>query len=257
MAIVTITSDWKDGGYYLGTLKGAILSLSPEVNIVEITNSIPSFDILQESFVLKNTFKHFPKETIHLMCVMSEPSYDAPMVILYAENHYFIGVNDGRFSHLLETLPAICFEIVREKSRFESNFSSLELFKSGVDIILNNRFEERTLPSELKREAIAEVVHDEAGIVGKILYIDSFGNAITNIERELFESLQKGRTYTIYVRGPYNKISRISKSYKDSAPGVVIALFNSLGLLELAVNQGNISELEGLSPSSEVRIKFN
>jgi len=257
MAIITITSDWKDGGYYLGALKGAILSISSDIGIVEITNSIPSFDILQEAFVLKSCFRYFPKDSIHLMCVMSEPSYDAPMVILYAENHYFIGVNDGRFSHLFDNMPIICFEISREKSRFESTFSSLDMFRNGVDIILNNNFEERTIASELKREVIAGVVSNDDGIVGKILYIDPFGNAITNIEKSLFESIQKGRSYTIYARGPYNKIHRLSKGYRDSAPGAVIAMFNSLGLLELAVNQGNMSELEGLLPSSEVRIKFN
>ena len=257
MAIVTITSDWRDGNYYLGALKGAILSLPHSVTIVEITNSIPSFDILQEAFVLKSCYNHFPKGSIHLMCVMSEPTYDAPMVILYAEDHYFIGINDGRFSHLFNNPPAICFEILREKSRFESTFSSLDLFKNGVDIVVGNSFEKRTAISDVRKETIAEVVYNDNGIVGKVLYIDSFGNAVTNIEKSLFDTLQRGRSYTIYALGPYNKINKISKGYRDSLPGVTIALFNSLGLLELAVNQGNISELEGLSPSSEVRIKFN
>ena len=257
MVIVTITSDWRDGSYYLGALKGAILSLSQSVTVVEITNSIPSFDILQEAFVLKSCYNHFPEGSIHLMCVMSEPMHDAPMVILYAEGHYFIGVNDGRFSHLFSNPPAICFEILRERSRFESTFSSLELFRNGIEIILSNSFENKTVASDVKEETIAEVVYNDNGIVGKVLYIDSFGNAITNIEKRLFDTLQRGRGYTIYARGPYNKISKISKGYRDSLPGAAIALFNSLGLLELAINQGNISELEGLTPSSEVRIKFN
>ena len=257
MVIVTITSDWGEGGYYLGALKGAILSLSQSVTVVEITNSIPSFDILQEAFILKSCYNHFPKGSIHLMSVMSEPTHDAPMVILYADYHYFIGINDGRFSHLFNNPPAICFEILRERSRFISTFSSLELFRNGVDIILNNSFENKTVVSDVKRETIAEVVYNDDGIVGKVLYIDSFGNAITNIEKRLFDSLQRGRTYTIYANGPYNKINKISKGYKDSLPGAAIALFNSLGLLEIAINQGNMSELEGMVPSSEVRIKFN
>ena len=257
MVIVTITSDWRDGSYYLGALKGAILSLSQSVTVVEITNSIPSFDILQEAFVLKSCYSHFPEGSIHLMCVMSEPAYDAPMVILYTEGHYFIGINDGRFSHMFNNPPAICFEILREKSRFGSTFSSLELFKKGVDIIIGNSFEKRTVVSDVKKETIAEVVYNEDAIVGRVIYIDSFGNAITNIEKRLFDSLQRGRTYTIYANGPYNKINKISKGYKDTLPGTTVALFNSVALLELAVNQGNISELEGLMPSSEVRIKFN
>ena len=70
MAIVTLTSDWSKGDYYLGALKGKLASLSPEINFVEITNSIPSFDVLHETFLLKNAYHHFPPGTIHLLGVM-------------------------------------------------------------------------------------------------------------------------------------------------------------------------------------------
>ena len=98
MTIVTITSDWNREDYYLAALKGALLSVRGDLMIVDITNSIPCYDVLQEVFVLKNSYEAFPKGSIHLMCVMSEPAPGSPMVIVFAGGHYFIGVNDGRFS---------------------------------------------------------------------------------------------------------------------------------------------------------------
>src|SRR5512133_1245397 len=136
MAIVTLTSDWSKGDYYFGALKGKLATLSHEINLVEISNSIPSFDVLQETFILKNCYNHFPPATIHLLGVMCEPSPELPMVIVYANNHYFIGINDGRFSHLFENPPSIAFKINTPESF--SNFLALDFFASGVETVLEN-----------------------------------------------------------------------------------------------------------------------
>ncbi|HBG25209.1 MAG: hypothetical protein A2X17_08370 [Bacteroidetes bacterium GWF2_41_61] len=256
MTLVTITSDWKNGDYYLAALKGSLLSLSSDISVVDITNSIPSFDVLQEIFIIKSAYRHFPQNTIHLMGVMSEPAPGANIVIVFGEGHYFVGVNDGRFSLLFDNPPAVCFEILKGRSIAFSSFNSLELFKEAVDIICTNSFETRTKICDVKRESSPGVVHNENNITGRVLYIDSFGNAITNIERRVFDSIHKGRDFTIFVQGPYTKINRISRGYNDSSPGEIIALFNSAGLLEIAVNQGNIALLESINPSSEIRIRF-
>lgn len=257
MNIVTITSDWNKGDYYMGALKGALYCLSSNLRVVEITNSVPSFDVLQEIFILRSTFASFPIASIHLLGVMSEPTVDSPMVIVFYNGHYFIGVNDGRFSLLFDSVPAICFEILEWEQFSYSTFSALDFFVRGVDIILNNKFESCTKASAPKKEHKAQVVHNLDSIVGRVVYCDSFGNAVTNIERELFDSIGGGREFTIFVRGPYLKIKKISDGYFDSYPGEVIALFNSLGYLELAVNLGDITTLENLNSSSEVRVRFS
>jgi S-adenosyl-L-methionine hydrolase (adenosine-forming) len=256
MTIVTVTSDWKNCDYYTGGLRGSLISLSSGLSVVEVTNSIPCFDVLQEIFILRSVFRHFPESSIHLLGVMSEPSPNAPMVIVFGDGHYFVGVNDGRFSLLFENPPSVCFEILKFNEMPFSSFMSLELFREAVDIILTNSFEKRTKICNLKRESSPGVVHNPNLIVGRVVYSDSLGNAITNIEKRLFDSIHKGRDFTIFVQGPYTKINRISRGYNDSSPGELIALFNSLGYLELAVNQGNITTLESLNPSSEIRIKF-
>jgi S-adenosylmethionine hydrolase len=256
MTIVTITSDWQRGDYYYGALNGALLSLSSELRVVAITNSVPSFDVLQEIFILKSSFRFFPKNSIHLLGVMSEPNPSSPMVIVYGEGHYFVGVNDGRFSLLFDNLPSLCFEVLLGRDIPFSSFLALELFREAADIIITNTFESRTKVCDIKRESSPSVVSNEKSITGRVIFCDSFGNAVTNIEKSLFDSLHKGRDFLIYVQGPYMKITRISRGYNDSAPGEIIALFNSLGLLEIAINLGDITSLENLNTSSEVRIKF-
>ena len=256
MNIVTITSDWNKGDYYLGTLKGALYSLSSDLRVVDITNSVPSFDVLQEIFILKSTFNHFPESTIHLMGVMSEPTPESPMVIVFFKGHYFVGVNDGRFSLLFDSVPPICFEILEWEQLLASTFCAIDYFSRGVDIIINNKFESCTKASAIKKEYKALPVQNTDSIIGRVIYCDSFGNAITNIEKKMFDSIHNGRDFTIYIQGPYLKINKISSGYSSSHPGEIIALFNSLGYLELAVNQGNITTLENLSTSSEVRVKF-
>jgi S-adenosylmethionine hydrolase len=257
MTTITVTSDWKNGDYYLGALRGALYSLSSDIRVVDITNSVPSFDVLQEIFVLRSVFFRFPPSTIHILGVMSEPSAEKPMIVVSYKGHYFIGVNDGRFSLLFDNVPAICFEILKGRDMPFSTFMALDLFAEGVDIILRNEFESRCVASEILREPKKEVVYYNDVIYGRVVYCDSFGNVITNITRALFNSLRNGRGFTIYLQGPYTRLRRIYEGYGDSAPGEIIALFNSLGLLELAVNGGNLVSAEGVEHSAEVTVRFD
>jgi len=255
MTIITITSDWNKGDYYTGALKGMLLSLPGEIQVTEISNSIPSFDVLQEVFILKNSFRFFPKGSIHLMGVMSEPSVDSPMVVVFAEGHYFIGVNDGRFSLMFDPLPAIAFAI--QEDEVQSAFSALRLFARGVESIIKNTFSENTIATDVKVESSPQIVYNDDSITGRVVYIDSFGNAVTNIEKGLFDRVHRARNYTIYIQGPYSKIKRISAGYSSHYPGEIFALFNSLGLLEIAVCQGNISVLESITTTTEIKIRFD
>jgi len=254
MTIVTITSDWSFDDYYSGVLKGALLSVNQEVNIVEISKNIPSHDVLKEAFILSSTYKHFPLGSIHLMCVASEPTPDAKMIIAFYDGHYFVGINDGRFSQIFETVPVMGFEIISE-SKF-STFMSYEYFALALDIVVNNKFGELTRPCDIKQEIVRRVVYDMNSITGRVVWCDSYGNAITNIERSLFDKLRGGRDFTIYAGGPYIKINEICRRYNDYPAGSIIALFNSKGFLEIALVSGNLSKIDNIDSSTEVRIKF-
>jgi S-adenosylmethionine hydrolase len=97
---------------------------------------------------------------------------------------------------------------------------------------------------------------DESVINGSVIYIDSYKNAFTNINRELFDQIGKGRPFDIFVQSNHNRINRLNKRYGESSLGEMLALFNSIGLLEIAINGGNAADLLNLSINSSVRIKF-
>ncbi len=256
MSIVTVTSDWSKSDYYLSALKGKILSYDETINIVEISNSIEPLDVIQAMFVLGSSFFHFPKGTIHLLAVASESTEDAPMIIFQTSGYYFVGINDGRFFHLSEIcqLPDYAYSL-RPPENF-SSFMAADQFAEAVKIIHENSFIRDTDKCEIKTEVLLRPLCNESSIIGKVIYIDSFGNAVTNIKKELFDKMLSGRGYEILVQGPYAKIPAISKTYSSVKEGALVAIFNSLNCLEIAINCGNVSEIEGLSPSSEISIHF-
>ncbi|MPM95371.1 hypothetical protein SDC9_142525 [bioreactor metagenome] len=109
----------------------------------------------------------------------------------------------------------------------------------------------------MKVESSPLVVYNDDSITGRVVYIDSFGNAVTNIDKSLFDRVHRARNYTIYIQGPYSKIRYISSGYSSHYPGQIFALFNSLGLLELGVYQGNIATLENINTATEIKIRFD
>jgi len=254
MPIVTLTSDWNRHDYYTGSLKGEILTRCPNVEVIDISHQIRSFDVAQCAFVLRHAYKHFVPGTIHLMAVQSEPESLAPMVIVYHRMHYFVGLNDGRFSLLFDDPPEEAMALSQPSE--PHSFAALKLFSFAVEAIVEGKMETETKPCLLFSETLSRPVYSSLEIVGRVIYIDSYGNAITNISRTLFIKVSKGRTFEIFVRGPFAKLTNIVGAYDDVASGQMLALFNSMGYLEIAINKANLALLESLDTHSEIRIKF-
>jgi len=254
MPIVTLTSDWSLHDFYAGSLKGAIRVRCPDAEVIDISHCIRSFDVVQCAFVLRHTFAHFPQGTIHLMAVQSEPDSLAPMVVAAHRAHYFVGLNDGRFSLLFDDPPAEAFALPIPAE--PHSFAALSLFPRAVAAIIEGRLEAEAKPCVLQVESPGRPVYSASEIVGRVIYIDSYGNAITNIGRALFTKVSQGRTFEIFVRGTFATLNNIVGSYDQAATGNMLALFNSAGCLEIALNKANLAQLESLDIHSEIRVKF-
>ncbi len=255
MPIVTLTTDWGNGDFYLGCLKGRVLSRCPDVTFADITHHIQAFNTLQAAFVLRNVYYSFPKGSIHVVGVNSEPSAANPIVAISANQHFFIGPNDGMFSLVLDDTPDEV--VLLNATAGPAGFKSPELVGQVVEAICNGS--PLSLVGEacdMKREMQGKPTYDDSLISGLVVYIDAFGNAITNITRELFERMQRGRKFEIIVQNSFTKIDKISDGYDDVKQGRLVAIFNSLNLLEVAINRGNIAQLESLDSKSSIRVKF-
>ncbi len=256
MNIITLITDWHQKDYYAGAVKGRILNLCPDARIVDIAHDIPSFNIQKAAFILRNTYPHFPEGTIHLVGVMAEGKKNT--LLIQHRGHYFIMADSGMAGMVFPDGPEKIFRITSEKK--DSLFPFLDYFVPIACALASGKKPDDIGKAEDKIKVTNPVraAIDEGIIAGMVIYVDSYGNTITNITREIFERFGKRRPFEIYpgTGSSLYRISRINKHYYDTPPGDILALFNSLELLEIAISHGNAAELLGLENNSSIRIRF-
>ncbi len=256
--IITFTTDWHNSDYYIGAIKAAIISKLPEVVFVDISHNIESFSISQAAFVLKSSYSGFPKGTIHIIGVDSEPDKDGKILIAKYKSQYFICNDNGCTGLIFEDKPETVI-IIKPGFAFEgSYFTELNLF-TDLAVYIGKKgdiSELGTVVEDVKRNPglIAQIEPDM--INGEVIYIDSYGNAITNITREIYDDYVAGTRFEILLNTNRIKTSEIHSSYKQVDSGKLVCIFNSLGILEIAVREGNASQLLNLSRKSAVRIRY-
>lgn len=258
MPIVTLTSDWKQNDFYVGAVKGAIMKLSPKTSVVDLNHQIFPFNISQAAFVVKNAFHFFPHGTVHLIDVSSESGDAASYLAVKHANHYFLSANNGIFGLLFANDPEIAVNIEVFSKDTVPTFAGLSvLAPAAAHLSMGSPIEElgNSVINIQKQIPLLPAI-EESVISGSIVYIDSYQNAITNISRDLFEQIGKGRNFEILVQSNYYKIKRLNKHYNETSPGELLALFNSLNLLEIAINKGNAAELLNLGINATIRVKF-
>lgn len=256
MPVITLTSDWGYKDPYLGAVKGAIVSKLPEATIIDISHQVPSFNIEQAAFVVKNAYPEFPDGTIHILAVNTEESDKAPHTIVFTDKQYFIGTDNGIFSLLFDKKPEKIIEINIPQESDHFTFSTRDRFIAAAVMLAKGKdlSELGTKKETLNEKILFEPVITGNIIKGHVIYIDNYENVITNIRESLFKSLGKGKKFAISLRT--HEITRISSSYNDVPPGEILALFASNGLLEIAMNQGNAGGLLGIRDKDLVRIEF-
>lgn len=259
MPTITLTSDWNFEDYYAGAVKGRILSLVQDATVVDISHRVASYNFAQAAFIVQQTYPHFPEGTIHIIAVGTDYSESTPHVIVKANGHYFIGTDNGLFSLLFEESEIETCVSVHLKPEAIDSFQCLNVFAPLAAAIAHN-----TPITDLGKERdgftrstpILPIVEDNF-ISGHFIYIDSYHNALSNITIEQFEEARRGRDFVIHVQTRQNAINEISKDYSGKENGDLIALFNSVGLLEIAIIKGYAAELLSLSVNSTLRIRFS
>lgn len=258
MQVITITSDMGNRDFYLAILKGKLACEAPTAQIMDITNAIPPGNTAIGAFSLKNAWKHFPPGTIHLVAVDTNLYGNVRHILFAYEGHYFIGTDNGIFSMALEGRPSEVIEITAFDNPGVYAFPAAFLFPRIVAGLLSGK-----QPAELGTPTFAlsertqlNAVTDDDLIKGAVLYVDSNGNLLTNLDKEMFERHRKNRKFSILVRKSDYSIRKISKFYSDVPDGEMVALFNHAGILELALNTGNLSKMMGMGVGDVVRIEF-
>lgn len=254
MAIITITTDLGLKDHYVSSIKGAILSRLPNVTIVDISHQIPTYNIQDAAYILKNAYPNFPKGSIHLLGVKSEQIKESSHVIVFADGHYFISSDNGVFSLLLETT----IDKIIELPTIISTFPTRDVFAvAAVQLASGATIESLGKPKEnlLERMPFRAATMGDT-IRGTIEYIDSYGNVMCNVTETLFNQVGKGREFKIeFARARYD-INKISKTYSDVPEGEILALFNSTTQLEIAMNSDRANSMLGLKLNDSITIHF-
>jgi len=254
MPVITLTTEWKPDDIYHGIIKGKLCNLCPGTIIVDNACSIPSFNISHASFVIRNTYNNYPEGTIHIICVHSEAVKEETYLIVKAKGHYFIGTDNGIFSLILNGEPE---EVVKIDHMGSSD--ELEIFaRAAAELVSGKRPGDLGKPFKNISERVPlRATIDKNVIIGSIIFIDSYGNAISNITREVFLRVFEGKEYRILIQSNKNYTNHILKKYSDVPVGEMLARFNSLDLLEIAINGANVAELLSLNVGSVLRIDLS
>lgn len=258
MAIITLTTDWRNSDYYIGAVKGKIVSQESSTTIVDISHQIAPFNTMQAAFVLKNCYKEFPEQTIHIVGVNTVLSKEKGVLIVEKDNRFFL-CSDSGFPDLI--FPNEEKKVYRLKidEKVANTFASLDVFVGAAFQILSGKPPEefaQVCTDYIKQMPFIPTI-DSNLINGSVVFVDSYSNAITNITKEIFEHVGKNRPFEIFVQSNHYKVSKIVNSYLDVSVGELVALFNSGDLLEIAIVNGPAAELLNLSINSTIRIKFS
>ncbi len=275
MAIITLTTDFGEKDHFAGAVKGAIYSEFPELKIVDISHSISPFNIMEAAYVIQNAYSSFPKGTIHIIGIDSELSPENKHIAVKLDDHFFICANNGIMSMLCSEIAPERIVEINIHDKIESNFPVLDVFvKVACHIARGGTLDViGKVITEIKpiRNIKPYVNDDKTQIMGTIIYIDNYGNVVSNIRRSFFENVQKGRRFEVRARSFKSQI--INEKYSDfinfTVPeekrhdvGTGLAVFNSSGYLEIAVYKsnpqttGSASSLMGLKINDTVTVNF-
>ncbi|MBR3945788.1 MAG: SAM-dependent chlorinase/fluorinase [Bacteroidales bacterium] len=254
--LVTLTTDWSNSDYYIGAVKATILSKHPDTIFVDISHNIEKFNWQHAGFVLGSLVDDFPEGTIHIIGVDSEPDSNTDIVVAIYHGQYFIGANNGTLGIVFAEKPEAAVFISGDSFAADSVFVEKNVFAEIAKFILSGK-DIRQLGEErddvLRYTAVQPQI-TERGILGSVIYIDSYGNAITNISRETFYNVIGENKFEILLNSNIHKTDRICQSYKEVEIPEIVCIFNSINLLEVAMRGANAKNLLGLRPDSKIRI---
>ena len=276
MTFVTLTTDFGHKDYSIAVIKAALLSQIPEVNIIDISHQISPYNHSETAYILKNSYAAFPKGSIHIIGVESEFTPENIHLAMEFDGHFFVGADNGIFSLIKEELKSTKIVAINIHKSVITSFPVLDVFINvAAHISRDGALEVIGSPVNEIRELtnIKPVINPEGNkILGSVIYIDNYGNVVTNITEKLFKKIGKTRNFMISARTL--KFRKIHNSYggsidfslpkeKREEDGKKVALFNSAGHLELAVYKsnpftvGSASSLFGLNYRDPITIEFD
>ncbi len=270
MPLITLTTDFGLKDHFVGAVKGAIFNELNNAQIVDISHQITPFSVTEAAYIIKNSYINFPKGSIHVIGVDAELSQENKPVAILLDDHFFICSDNGILSLITsEIRPEKMIEITIQNT-YENRYTTLDVFVKVAGHLARGG----TLEVVGKKiDSIKEIIEiqpfinsEKNQIIGSVIYIDNFGNVVSNISKKLFNDVGKGRDFEIIARN--YKFEKIQKKYNDlvdfTVPqdqrhddGKKLAIFNSADYLEISVYRSNLKTVGGASTLLGLKYRDN
>lgn len=257
--LITLTTDFGTGSPYVAAAKGVILALNPEVRIIDLTHEIPAQDLRQTAFFLVSTLHYFPPETLHVIVV--DPGVGGKRSILYVElpNQRLLVPDNGCWTWLIEggrRRPRVIrlSEPRYWRSKVSATFHGRDIFApvaANLSLGLDPR-ELGPVVTDWVRLDRPAPHHNPKGVSGEILFVDRYGNLISNIPGEALNLDDRPKR----VRVGETAVPRIVRTYADADAGSLIALVSSAEWVEVAVSGGNAARELGAGTGTPITIEW-
>lgn len=258
--IITLLTDFGTKDHFVASMKAVILSIVPQVQIIDITHEIPPHDILEAGFVLRSCYSRFPTRTIHMVVVDPSVGSARKPIIVSTDDYYYVAPDNGVLSLIYDVDPvSTVVEITAEHlmlPEVSKTFHGRDIFAPaaawlarGTDMLnFGDPLADYTKIPLPKAKMVGEAL-----VKGAVIHVDRFGNLVTNISREDYQSAREkvpGNTFKVVIAK--QEITGLKEYYAEGQKGESIALFGSSNLLEIAQNQGSAARTLNVSRGAEV-----
>ncbi len=243
--MITVTTDFGYQDHYVGVMKGVILGINPRATIVDVTHGVRRHDVRHASYVLRAILDYFPEGTVHLFVVDPGVGTDRRGIVAELDRGFFVGPDNGILTLVKSRVKRVYLITLQAGN---PTFHGRDIFAPTAARVDMGDFSHLERIDDFLAYDVLEPQRDGDIIRAEILHVDHFGNVITNIPRDMVNSVQ-------YVELHGMKIRRV-RTYGEAEVGELITLVNSEDLLEFAVNQGSAEKRLNLMPGDRIEIKI-
>lgn len=260
MSVITLTTDFGSTDSYVAQMKGVILGVNPQVQIVDVTHAIPPQNVARGGAVLCEVSRAFPAGTIHIAVIDPGVGSNRALLAVEAAGQRFLAPDNGLLCPILRSHPPERVHRI-EADRYwrkpvSATFHGRDIlapvaahWSRGVAVA---EFGPPFDVTKLVELPASDPRRIGPALVGQVESVDAFGNLLTNIRES---DLPAGDRRGLSIAVGEIRITGISRSYSDQPAGNLLALVGSSGRLEVAINQGNAAAKLALGPGTEVRIQ--
>jgi len=261
--MITLLSEYGNSDPYLPIVQARLLQAAPKATLCDISHAIEPGNFWQAAFVLGHSYHHFPKGTVHLVLVGEIPDNERWLAVLH-DGHYFVCADNGLLPLALPHFNPYAAIALAPHADHHPLFPAKGLMVQAAARLSQGRELEKLGSStrEWRTHTAQQPVARADYILGAVVYIDNFGNLISNISRSFFETHVQDQRFEIVIPRNPMRIKRVYPVYHQLSAGSIMALFNSLGYLEIALsaargkNYNGANTMLGLAVDSEIRINI-